>query len=79
VYRKYQIKEVFVMVLKGLPGEQKIDMAVRLNAHRRQLTVGQKKEVVRKLLKESPRLSARYLGRLVGVDARGWVHLDCCH
>jgi hypothetical protein len=68
VYQKHNIKEVFVTVLKGLTSEQKLDLAVRLNVQRRQLTMDKKKEVVRKLLQDNPKLSARYLGRLVGVD-----------
>jgi hypothetical protein len=68
ICKKHNIKEVFVTVLKGLTAERKRHLAVSLNAQRRQLTTAQKKEVVRKLLKENPRLSARHLGRLVGVD-----------
>jgi hypothetical protein len=68
IYKKHGVKEVFVTVLNDLTDEQKRHLAVSLNAHRRHLTLDQKKEVVRKLLMENPRLSARRLGRLVGMD-----------
>jgi ParB-like chromosome segregation protein Spo0J len=68
VYMKHGIREVFVTVLTDMTDEEKKHMAVRLNAHRRHLTVHQKQEVARKLLIANPRLSARYLGWLVGVD-----------
>jgi ParB-like chromosome segregation protein Spo0J len=70
IYQKLNIKEVFVTILKDLTDEQKRHLAVSLNVHRRHLTVDQKKEIARRLLKENPRLSARYLGRLVGVAHR---------
>jgi hypothetical protein len=68
VYRKHKIKEVFVTILKGLTAEQKRHLAVALNANRRHLTMDKKKGLVRQFLTENPKLSARYLGRLVGVD-----------
>ncbi len=68
VYKKHKIKEVFVTVLKGLTPERKRLLAVGLNANRRHLTLDKKKALIRQFLAENPKLSARYLGRLVGVD-----------
>jgi hypothetical protein len=68
VYKKHKIKEVFVTVLKGLTDEQKRHLAVALNANRRHLTMDKKKAIIRQFLTENPKLSARRLGRLVGVD-----------
>jgi hypothetical protein len=68
VYKKHTIKEVFVTILKGLTDEQKRHLAVALNANRRHLTMDKKKAIIRQFLTENPKLSARHLGRLVGVD-----------
>jgi hypothetical protein len=68
VYKKHTIKEVFVTVLKGLTDEQKRHLAVAMNANRRHLTMDKKKAIIRRFLTENPKLSARHLGRLVGVD-----------
>jgi ParB-like chromosome segregation protein Spo0J len=68
VYKKHKIKQVFVTILKGLTDEQKRHLAVALNANRRHLTMDKKKAIIRQFLTENPKLSARRLGRLVGVD-----------
>ena len=68
IYKKHKIKEVFVTVLKGLTPQRKRHLAVSLNANRRHLTMDKKKALIRQFLAENPKLSARYLGRLVGVD-----------
>jgi hypothetical protein len=68
VYKKHNVKEVFVIVLKGMSDEQKRHLAVSLNANRRHLTMDRKKALIRQFLTENPRLSSRHLGRLVGMD-----------
>jgi ParB-like chromosome segregation protein Spo0J len=66
-YKKLGIKHCFVTVVK-IKSEDKLELAVRLNANRRHLTMDQKKEIVRKLLRGNPAYSANDLGRIVGMD-----------
>jgi ParB-like chromosome segregation protein Spo0J len=62
--KKLGKKECLVIVVK-IKAEDKLALAVELNANRRQLTLKQKKQLVRKLLKRNPAYSARELGRIV--------------
>jgi ParB-like chromosome segregation protein Spo0J len=57
-------KEGLVIVVK-IKAEDKLALAIELNANRRQLNLEQKKQLVRKLLKWNPAYSARELGRIV--------------
>jgi hypothetical protein len=68
IYKRHNVKEVFVTVLKGLTDAQRLHLAVALNSNRRHLTIEKKKALIRQFLVENPKLSARYLGRLLGVD-----------
>ena len=62
--KKLGEKDCLVIVVK-IKAEDKLALAIELNANRRQLTLEQKKQLVRKLLKWSPAYSARELGRIV--------------
>lgn len=55
-------------VLPGLTEEQKIEQAIALNFGRRQLSRGQRRDLIRKLIEAEPDASDRHLGRLLGVD-----------
>jgi ParB-like chromosome segregation protein Spo0J len=66
-YQRHNVKEVFVVVLMGLTDEEK-QQAVALNSNRRSLSMDHKKTIMWQFLRENAKLSARYLGRILGVD-----------
>jgi hypothetical protein len=70
IYRKHNIRECWVTVLTDLTRQQKVELAISLNANRRHVSAAQKKDLVRKLLLTNPRLSGRYVAKVVGVDQK---------
>jgi hypothetical protein len=67
IYQKHGTKDCWVTVLTDLTREQKLHLAVTLNSNRRHLSTAHKKELVRRLLRKNPKLSGRYLAKLVGL------------
>lgn len=62
------ITDIPVKIVTGLGEEGRRHMAIRLNAHRRQLTAEQKRNLIREELKRSADISNNWLAELLGVD-----------
>ena len=62
------IIDIPVRIVTGLGDEQQRLMAIRLNAHRRQLTGDQKKSLIRDELRRTPDISNNWLAELLSVD-----------